>query len=108
MGTVFVFFMSFSKGIVLLLASVGYAFFSFAAQPAQNFIVSKYMPPHRQGLGYGTLFILTFGVGSTAAAVCGFLADLFGLQAVFYAMGFCFLAAAVFTLGLVVHKGGHG
>jgi MFS family permease len=108
MGTVFVFFMSFSKGIVLLLASVGYAFFSFAAQPAQNFIVSKYMPPHRQGLGYGTLFILTFGVGSTAAAVCGFLADLFGLQAVFYAMGFCFLAAAVFALGLVVHKGGHG
>lgn len=108
MGTVFVFFMSFSKGIVLLLASVGYAFFSFAAQPAQNFIVSKYMPPNRQGLGYGTLFILTFGVGSTAAAVCGFLADLFGLQAVFYAMGFCFLAAAVFALGLVVHKGGHG
>lgn len=104
MGTVFVFLMSFSRGIVLLLASVGYAFFSFAAQPAQNFIVSKYLPLHRQGLGYGTLFILTFGVGSTAAAVCGYLADLFGLQVVFYAMGFCFLASAGLSLGLVLHN----
>lgn len=102
-GTVFVFGMSFSRGFILLLASVGYAFFSFAAQPAQNFIVSKYMPQHRQGLGYGTLFILNFGVGSTAAAVCGHLADLFGLQTVFYVMGFCFLASAGFALGLVLH-----
>ena len=105
LGTVFVFVMSFSKGVILLLASVGYAFFSFAAQPAQNFIVSKYLPLHRQGLGYGTLFILTFGVGSTAAAVCGYLADMFGLPIVFYAMGFCFLASAVFALGLVLHNG---
>jgi len=102
MGTLFVFVMSFSRGLLLLLASIGYAFFSFATQPAQNFIVSKYMPRHRQGLGYGTLFILTFGVGSTAAAVSGYLADLYGLQIVFYAMGFCFLVSAVFVLGMVL------
>ncbi|MDX2447642.1 MAG: MFS transporter [Desulfobacterales bacterium] len=105
MGTLFVFVMSFSRGLLLLLASVGYAFFSFAAQPAQNFIVSKYMPQHRQGLGYGTLFILSFGVGSTAAAVSGYLADLYGLQIVFYAMGFCFLAAAGLALGLMLQNG---
>jgi MFS family permease len=105
LGTFFVFVMSFSRGFLLLLASIGYAFFSFAAQPVQNFIVSKYMPQHRQGLGYGTLFILNFGVGSTAAAVSGYLADLYGLQIVFYAMGFCLLASAVFVLGLVLHNG---
>ena len=102
MGTIFVFVMSASTGVLLVLASVCYAFFYFAVQPAQNYIVSKYLPPHRQGLGYGILFILTFGVGSTAAAISGYLADLYGLQLVFYAMGFCFLASALLVLCLVL------
>ncbi len=102
MGTIFVFIMSASTGALLVVSSVCYAFFYFAVQPAQNFIVSKYLPQHRQGLGYGILFILTFGVGSTAAAISGYLADLYGLQIVFYAMGFCFLASALLVLGLVL------
>ncbi len=102
MGTIFVFVMSASTGALLVLASVCYAFFYFAVQPAQNYIVSKYLPQHRQGLGYGILFILTFGVGSTAAAISGYLADLYGLQIVFYAMGFCFLASALLILCLVL------
>jgi MFS family permease len=104
MGTVFVFLMSFSKGLLLIFSSVCYAFFYFSVQPAQNYIVSKYLPEHRQGLGYGVLFILTFGVGSTAAAVSGYLADRYGLQIVFYAMGFCFLASAILVSGLVVQN----
>lgn len=104
MGTVFVFIMSFSTGLLLVLAAVFYAFFFFAVQPAQNFIVSQYLPQHRQGLGYGILFILTFGVGSTAAAVSGYLADLYGLQVVFFAMGFCLLASSGMVLGLVLQK----
>ena len=104
MGTVFVFIMSFSKGLLLVLSAVCYAFFYFAVQPAQNYIVSKYLPEHRQGLGYGILFVMTFGVGSTAAAVSGYLADRYGLQIVFYAMGFCFLASAVLVSGLVLQN----
>lgn len=104
-GTIFVFIMSFSKGLILLLASICYAFFYFAVQPAQNYIVSKYLPQHRQGLGYGTLFILTFGVGSTAAAVSGYLADIYGLQIVFFTMGFCLLASAGLVLGLILQNG---
>jgi len=107
MGTIFVFVMSFTSGLLLLLAAIGYAFFSFATQPAQNFIVSKYMPRHRQGLGYGMLFVLSFGIGSTAAAVSGYLADLYGLRIVFGAMGFCFLVSAVFVLGLVLLQNGY-
>lgn len=112
LGTVFVFIMAVSAGAVLVLASMGYAFFYFSVQPIQNFMVSAYLPRHRQGLGYGILFILTFGVGSTAAAVSGYLADQYGLQAVFYAMGFCFLASTGMALGLLLQsrdKGGlHG
>ena len=106
MGTLFVFIMSFTTGLILVLASICYAFFYFAVQPAQNYIISRYLPQHRQGLGYGTLFILTFGVGSTAAAVSGYLADLYGLQIVFFAMGFCLLASAGLVLGLVVLQNG--
>jgi MFS family permease len=107
LGGVFVFIMSFSKGLLLVLSSVCYAFFYFAVQPPQNYIVSKYLPQHRQGLGYGILFILTFGVGSTAAAVSGYLADHYGLQIVFYAMGFCFLASACLILGMVLKQKRH-
>jgi MFS family permease len=106
MATLFVFIMSFTTGLILVLASVCYAFFYFAVQPAQNYIISRYLPQHRQGLGYGTLFILTFGVGSTAAAVSGYLADLYGLQSVFYAMGFCLLASAGLVLVLVLLQNG--
>ena len=104
MGTIFVFVMSVAKGFLLVLAAVFYAFFYFAVQPAQNFIVSKYLPQHRQGLGYGILFILTFGVGSTAAAVSGYLADRYGLQMVFYTMGFCFLASIGLIFGLIIQN----
>ena len=92
-GTIFVFLMANGSGLLLVISAVIYAFFYFATQPIQNFLISNYLPTHRHGLGYGLHFFLTFGVGSTAAAVSGYLADHFGLQAVFYAMGFCFAAA---------------
>jgi FSR family fosmidomycin resistance protein-like MFS transporter len=102
LGTVFVFVMSVSSNLVLVLSAVCYAFFYFATQPIQNYLVSKYLPVHRHGLGYGILFVLTFGVGSTAAAVSGYLADRFGLEIVFYAMGGCFLVSAGLVLTLVL------
>jgi MFS family permease len=104
LGTVFVFAMAVSSNLVLVVSAVCYAFFYFATQPIQNYLVSKYLPLHRHGLGYGILFILTFGVGSTAAAVSGYLADHFGLESVFYAMGGCFLTATGLVLTLVIRS----
>ena len=102
MGTVFVLIMAASSNLLLVASSVLYALFYFATQPTQNYLVSKYLPQHRHGLGYGILFILTFGVGSTAAAVSGYLADHFGLEKVFYAMGGCFLVSTALAVALVV------
>lgn len=93
MGTIFVFLMAASSGMVLVVAAVLYAFFYFSTQPIQNYILSTYLPKHRHGLGYGIHFFVTFGIGSTSAAVCGYLADHFGLKVVFYAMGICFILA---------------
>lgn len=102
MGTIFVFMMAASSNLLLVASSVLYALFYFATQPTQNFLVSKYLPQHRHGLGYGILFILTFGVGSTAAAGSGYIADRFGLEFVFYAMGGCFLVSTALAATLVV------
>ncbi|MGD8366025.1 MAG: MFS transporter [Desulfobacterales bacterium] len=107
MGTVFVFAMAAAKGWLLVVFSVLYAFFYFSVQPTQNFLISRYLPAHRRGLGYGVLFLLTFGVGSTAAAVSGYLADRFGLESVFWAMGLCFLASALLVTALLLRSGKH-
>jgi MFS family permease len=94
--------MAWSGGLVLVAAAVGYALFHFSTQPIQNFIISKYLPAHRQGLGYGIHFALIFGVGSTAAPVAGYLADHFGLQSVFIAMGLCYGVAVLLAGSLVL------
>lgn len=101
-GTIFVFLMAIGTNIFLIFSSIAYAFFYFSTQPTQNYLVAKYLPRHRQGLGYGIIFFLTFGVGATAAAVCGYLADHFGLEAVFYAMAVCFIASSFLAWLLVV------
>jgi MFS family permease len=93
-GTIFVFVMAKGSNLVLVIAAVIYAFFYFATQPIQNFLISDYLPKHRHGIGYGLNCFLIFGVGSIGAAVSGYLADHWGLQAVFYAMGLCFLVSS--------------
>jgi MFS family permease len=94
-GTVCVFIMAASTDMILIAASISYAFFYFATQPIQNYLLSRYFPRHRQGLGFGIHFFVTFGIGSTAAAVSGYLADRFGLVSVFHFMGFCFILSSI-------------
>jgi MFS family permease len=104
-GTFFVFFMAKSSGIFLIASAVFYAFFYFSTQPMQNFLISNYLPKHRHGIGYGVHFFVTFGIGSTAAAVSGYLADNYGLESVFYAMGACFIVSSILSLILLARAG---
>jgi MFS family permease len=105
-GTLWVFVMAATSNLVLVAAAVLYAFFYFATQPIQNYLISSYLPKHRQGLGYGLHFFLSFGVGSTAAAVAGYMADRFGLQSVFYLMGLCFALTSILIGTLLVRVRG--
>ncbi len=100
-GTVFVFLMAAASNVVLVISAALYAFFYFSTQPIQNYLLSVYLPRHRHGLGYGIHFFVTFGIGSTAAVVSGYLADHFGLRSVFHAMGACFLFSAVMAVTLL-------
>jgi MFS family permease len=102
LGTLFVFFMAYGSNSPLVGSAVLYAFFYFSTQPIQNYLLSRYLPENRHGLGYGIQFGLTFGVGSIAAAVCGYLADHFGLRSVFNVMGLCFVASSLLASVLVI------
>jgi MFS family permease len=104
-GTFFVFFMAKSSGLFLIASAVFYAFFYFSTQPMQNFLISNYLPESRHGIGYGIHFFVTFGIGSTAAAFSGYLADNYGLESVFYAMGVCFIISSVLSLILLARAG---
>lgn len=102
LGTIFVFLMAKGLNLFLVVSAIFYSFFYFSTQPIQNYLLTQYLPEHRQGIGFGIHFFLTFGVGSTAAAVCGYLADHFGLESVFYAMGLCFILSSCLALVLVL------
>ncbi|MBC8247572.1 MAG: MFS transporter [Deltaproteobacteria bacterium] len=97
LGALCVFVMAMTSGFLLVIFSMLFAFFYFSSQPAQNYIISNYLPKHRLGLGFGIHFFVAFGVGSTAAAISGYLADKFGLSSVFYTMGGIFLLASLFA-----------
>lgn len=101
-GTLFVFLMATRSGWGLVLAAIFYAFFYFATQPIQNYLLASYLPPRHHGRGFGVHFCITFGIGSTAAAVCGWLADAYGLTVVFWTMGGCFSFSALMSLILLV------
>jgi len=101
-AAVFVFIMAASSNLALVVSAVIYAFLYFATQPTQNFILAKYTPQKRQGFVFGFHFFLMFGVGSTAAAAGGYLADHFGLASVFYAMGGCFAFSSLLLLCLML------
>jgi len=104
-GTILLFLMAKTSNILLVVSSVLFALFYFSTQPIQNYLLSKFFPEHRHGLGYGIHFFLSFGVGSTAAAVSGYLADRFGLESVFYVMGFCFIVSCFLAFYLFIRTG---
>jgi MFS family permease len=107
-GAVFVFMMAKSSGVLLVISAVVYAFFYFSTQPTQNYLLTRYLPANRRGMGFGIHFFLTFGVGSTAAAVSGYIADRFGLTTVFYIMGGFFTAAAFLSIFLLLRTPAEG
>jgi len=102
LGAPFLFLVGLSTNLVLVLSALAYAFFYFSTQPTQSHLVARYTGVRFRGAGYGILFFLTFGVGSFASALSGYVADLFGLEWVFYIMGFVFLVSGILAFVLIL------
>jgi MFS family permease len=75
-----------------------YGLTMFAQQPSMTSLVSRVVPRHLMGLGYGAMFFFSFGLGSIAAAVLGWLTDGYGVVYAFWVN----IAVSVAVLGVML------
>jgi MFS family permease len=102
LGAPFLFLVGFSTNLLVVLSALAYAFFYFSTQPTSVHLLARYTNVSFRGTAYGIQFFLTFGLGSFASTLSGYIADLLGLEWVFHAMGFLFFISAVLAFVLVV------
>ena len=98
--------------LLLLLAPTGYpvviAFTLiygvavFAHQPSMTNLVSRVTPRRLMGLSYGVMFFFSFGLGSVAAAVLGWLTDGYGIVFAFWSN--VVVAVALLGVTLLIYR----
>jgi MFS family permease len=87
--------MAYTKNLPLLLITMTYLLFLLGMQPIENTLVAYLTPDRLRHSGYGTKFILTFGVGALSVHLVGWIKKIWSLSAVFVSM-------AVVSLGIVL------
>ena len=92
--------MAVTTNATLVVVAIFYAFFLLGMQPIENTLVARYTPVKLRHAAYGTKFILTFGVGSLAVHLVGWVKETWSIQAVFYVMSLVSLCivATIFIL----------
>ena len=93
--------MAFTTDLSLLIAAMGYVLFLLGMQPIENTLVARFTPDRLRHSAYGTKFILTFGVGSVAVHLVGWIKGMWSLSAVFVAMTAVSLAIVISILVLI-------
>lgn len=94
-----------TPGTIVVLVAALFALFHFANQPVENSLIAQFTPSHLRSSGYGLKFILTFGFGSFASGFSGYVAENYGFNSVFLALGgVIFLIVTVTTLLNVVAR----
>ncbi len=87
MSLPFVIAMGFFSQELLVLSAGLYILFSLGMQPIENSLVATFTPSRWRSTSYGIKFILTFGVGSLAVYIVGWIKDAWNLGTVYYFMG---------------------
>lgn len=78
--------MAFARNLPLVLVSMVYLLFLMGMQPAENTLLAWLTPERLRHSGFGVKFILTFGVGSLAVRMVGWIQQTWSLPAVYIAM----------------------
>ncbi len=104
-STVFLFLVLVGTPVLLVISAAIFALFYFAVQPIQNDILARYVAPDSLGAAYGLHFLVVFGAGAFAGAGGGYLADRFGLAAVFVATLVCFVIATALIVVVTALRG---
>ncbi len=95
----FLYFISNSTDIPIIVYSAVFSMIFFGWQPLQNTLIAKYTTKRSHGIGYGINFFLIMGVGSLATAAGGYLTDEHGAYSVYS------MLAVIAILGVVVAIG---
>lgn len=93
----FVILMGFLSDTLLVIAAGLYIFFSLGMQPIENSLVAAFTPGRWRSTSYGIKFILTFGIGSIAVYIAGWIKDAWDLSAVYY-----FISAVIASLVILI------
>ncbi len=91
----FMFLMAFVKDASLLIMALVFFFFNFALQPMLNVLLALRTTVEMRGTSFGIHFFAAFGIGSLAASFSGYLAEEFGLQAVFLGLSGSILCSII-------------
>ncbi len=93
--------MSFFQDLTLFLMSLGFFFLNFSLQPMTNVFLAQYTTTEMRGTAFGIFFFAAFGLGSFASSFSGYLAQNFGLPAVFIGLSLITLILIFFAILLL-------
>ena len=96
-----VFLMSLFTNLPLVLFAVMYFFFLLGMQPIENTLVARLTPPRLHHSAYGLKFMLTFGVGSLAVKMVGYIEKTWGLDMVYPSVGMVSVGLVICILILI-------
>lgn len=94
--------MAFTSDLPLLFITMLYMLFFLGMQPIENTLVAYLTPDRLRYSGYGTKFILTFGVGALAVYLVGWIKAAWSLSAIFVAMAGVSLGIIIFISLLIL------
>jgi len=83
---------------VVVLFTLVYGIAIFAHQPSMTTLVSYVTPRRLMGLSFGVMFFFTFGLGSIAGFVLGWMTDAYGIVTAFWANAAVAVALVVVTV----------
>ncbi len=96
MDTAFLLLMFWGKMMFITPIFLGMTYFS--GQTVINVLISRFVPEHSLGAGYGIAFSIAFMPGSFASALSGYIADTFGLRYIFLVLAVVSSISVILTI----------
>ncbi len=95
------FLMAGASGFPLIILAALYLFSTLGTQPIENSIVARYTPEKWRSTAYGIKFILTFGIGSSAVFIVGWIKKAYSLGAVYNVIGIVMVVISALIILLI-------
>jgi MFS family permease len=89
-----------SNFVIVVGFALIYGITIFAHQPSMTALISRTTPRHLMGLSFGVMFFFSFGLGSIAAAVCGWITESYNVNLAFWIIAGV-ASALVIVTGLI-------